>query len=63
MFDYFDKISIDYEILVQELKESFSENHLIIMDGDDKELSEKNNGYLQSCFLPLFRHQKKNRCF
>ena len=42
MFDYFDKISIDYEILVQELKESFSENHLIIMDGDDKELSEKN---------------------
>lgn len=41
MFDFFIKEGISDDILVQELKDSFSEDHLIIMDSKDKDISKK----------------------
>ena len=41
MFDFFTKEGISDEILVQELKDAFSEEHLIIMDSKDKDISKK----------------------
>ena len=41
MFEFFMKEGISDDILVQELKDSFSEEHLIIMDSKDKDISKK----------------------
>lgn len=41
MFDFFIKEGISDDILVQELKDAFSEEHLIIMDSKDKDISKK----------------------
>ena len=41
MFTYYSENGITDEILVTELKQAFSEEHLIIMDSKDSNLSEK----------------------
>lgn len=41
MFDYYSKNNITDELLIHELKQAFSREHLIIMDSKDKNISQK----------------------